>query len=92
MASAASPQQLIIPDYVLASIGKDGDSLRLELALFFYKEFDLSTRDAAKFAGISPIAFQKELGKRSIAIHYDESDALHDVEAMEDFDNKHPLP
>ena len=62
------------------------------MALFFYKEFDLSTRDAAKFAGISPIAFQKELGKRSLAIHYDESDALHEVETVEGFDEKYPLP
>lgn len=90
MASTTS-QQLIIPDYVLESIGKDDDSLRLELALFFYKEFDLSTKDAAKFAGISQVAFQRELGRRRIAVHYDESDALHDVETMKDFDEEFPL-
>lgn len=81
---------MVIPDCVLVSIGKDDDSMRLELATFFYKELDLSSGDAARFAGISKVAFQRELGKRKITVHYDESDALHDAETMRHFDDKFP--
>lgn len=85
-------QPLIIPEYILESIGKDDQSIKLELAIFFYKEFDLTSGDAAKFAGITRIAFWRELGNRNIPINYDESDALHDVETMKQFNKKFPLP
>lgn len=85
---AASP--VIIPTDILESIGKDDKAIRLELAIFFYKEFDLSSGQAAKFAGISRIAFWQELGKRKIPIAYDETDALHDIEVIRQFNEKFP--
>lgn len=87
---AASP--LIIPANIVESLGKDDKAIRLELAIFFYKEFDLSAGGAAKFAGLSRIAFWRELGKRHIPVNYDEADARHDVEEVERFNKKFPHP
>lgn len=82
---------LIIPAEILESIGKDDHVIRLELAIFFYKEFDLASGEAAKFAGISRVTFWRELGKRHIPINYDEGDAQQDVRAIEKFNKKFPL-
>jgi len=91
MTTASSAVPVIIPADILISIGKDDQAIRLELAIFFYKEFDLSAGQAAKFAGISRIAFWNELGKRGIPINYDESDAKQDVETIEQINKEFPL-
>ena len=88
--AAATP--LVIPTEILESIGKDDKAIRLELAIFFYKEFDLSSGEAAKFAGLTRVAFWRELGKRHIPVNYDEADARHDVEEIQRFNEKFPLP
>ena len=88
--SATAP--LIIPAAIVESIGKDDKVIRLELAIFFYKEFDLSSGEAAKFAGSSRIAFWHELGKRKIPVNYDETEARQDVDTIEKINAKFPSP
>ena len=90
--SSAATTPLVIPAEILESIGKDDKAIRVELAIFFYKEFDLSSGEAAKFAGLSRVAFWQELGKRNIPVNYDEADARHDAEEMERFNEKFPRP
>ncbi|AEE50348.1 UPF0175 family protein [Haliscomenobacter hydrossis] len=85
---SVTPLSVVIPNGILESIGKDEQEIKLELAVFFYKEFHLSSSKAAEFAGISRIAFWKELGKREIPLNYDEEDARHDVETMLEFNAK----
>lgn len=82
------PQAVIIPNEILESIGKDEQEIKIELAVFFYKAFHLSSSKAAEFAGISRVAFWKELGKREIPLNYDEEDARHDVETILEFNAK----
>lgn len=81
---------VIIPANILVSIGRPERELKIDLAIFFYKEFQLSAGKSAQFAGLSRVEFWQELAVRKVAINYDESDALHDVEAMRLFGQKHP--
>ena len=74
-----------IPDNIVALTNKDEKTLKLELAVFFYKEFELTLGQAASFAEISLIQFLKELGNRNIPINYDEEDAQHDVEMAQKY-------
>ncbi|MBK9014543.1 MAG: UPF0175 family protein [Saprospiraceae bacterium] len=90
MTTIAENRPLVIPPDVLQSIGLSEQSIKLELAIIFYKEFQLSSGKAARFAGISRVAFLHELGLRKIAINYDEADAQHDVEAINEFNKNSP--
>ena len=74
-----------IPDNIVALTTKDEKSLRLEIAIFFYKEFEFTLSQAASFAEISLSFFLKELGKRNISINYDAEDAEQDVKTAEKF-------
>jgi len=81
---------LVIPLELVKMTGLDEQELKIELAIYFYKKFNLSSGKAARFAGIPRVAFFHELGKRNIPVNYDENDALHDVEAMKAFGEKYP--
>ena len=52
------------PDHF--KLGKEEQELRIELAVYFYKELNPSSGKAAKFAYLSRIAFWLELGKRGM--------------------------
>jgi predicted HTH domain antitoxin len=82
---------LVIPSELVKLTGLGEQELKIELAIYFYKKFNLSSGKAARFAGIPRVVFFHELGKRKIAVNYDEQDALHDVEAMKAFNEKHPI-
>ena len=86
---AAIPQFITIPSEILERIGKDEQEIKIELAIFFYKDFNLSASKAAEFAGINRLAFWKELGNRQIPLNYDEEDAQHDVEVINEFNKTH---
>ncbi len=86
----ANISPIIIPIEVLQNLGKTEKDLKIELAVMFYRQFNLPSGQAAQFAGISRVGFFYELGKRNIPINYDESDALHDVEAIKKFNQKFP--
>jgi predicted HTH domain antitoxin len=74
-----------IPDSIVALTNKDEKTLKLDLAVFFYKEFELTLSQASSFAEISLIQFLKELGNRNIPINYDEEDAEHDVKMAQQY-------
>lgn len=81
---------MLIPAEIVQMTGKDEQELKIELAIFFYKKFNLSSGKAARFAGIPRFAFFHELGKRNLTVNYDEEDAKHDVEAIKKFNEKFP--
>lgn len=62
---------LVIKDRELKEIRLSADELRLEIAILMYQQQRLSLVKASKFAQINRILFQKELGKREIAVNYD---------------------
>lgn len=82
---------LTIPADIVQFIGKSDEEIKIALAIFFYKEFGLSTAQAAGFAEMSRVAFLHELGKRKIPINYDATDAQHDAETMRQFNEEFPV-
>ena len=86
--TATENAPIFISSEVIQSLGMNEQEMRIELAIFFYKKLSLSSGEAAKFAQIPRVAFWHELGKRKIPINYDEDDALHDVETMQQFNEK----
>lgn len=83
-------RSITIPPEVLSATGKEADELKIELAIFFYQNFSLSAGEAAKFAELSRVAFQYELGKRKIPINFDEIDVTDDLNAINLFNKKFP--
>lgn len=55
---------------------------RIETATHFYELGKMSIGQATKFAGIDRIAFQTELSKRNINIHFTVSDLHHDLNTL----------
>jgi len=64
---------LVIEDTYLAASGYSEVELRLEIAVMLFEKERLSLRKAAALAGVHWIIFMKELDKRKIFLHYDES-------------------
>lgn len=83
-------QSITIPPEVLSATGKKTDELKIEIAIFFYQNFNLSAGEAARFAEISRVAFHYELGKRKVPINFDEADVTEDLKAIDTFNKKFP--
>ena len=64
---------LTIEEKYLQASGYSEEALKLEIAILLYQQERLSLRKAAALAGIHWLEFMKELDKREIALHYDES-------------------
>ena len=64
---------LTIEDTYLKASGYEAQELRLEIAVMLFEKERLSLRKAANMAGVHWLDFMKELDRRSIALHYDES-------------------
>jgi predicted HTH domain antitoxin len=68
-----SVAMLVIDDSYIRASGYDEQQLRLEIAIMLFEKEKLSLRKAATLSGLHWIDFMKELDKRKIALHYDES-------------------
>ena len=64
---------LLIEDAYLKASGYSEPELRLEIAVMLFEKERLSLRKAASLATLHWLHFLKELAKRQIPIHYDES-------------------
>jgi predicted HTH domain antitoxin len=60
-----------------AKLGKS--DLKLRIALILFQEELVTLGQAAKIAGLHQMLFQKELAKRQIPVHYDETDFERDL-------------
>lgn len=58
--------------------------IQLDLALGMYISNRLTLGQAAKVAGLSQTAFQRELGLRRISIHYTLEDLQEDLRAVKE--------
>ena len=76
---------VLVSEEIVRAIGKPEEEVRLELAIFFYQHFKVSAGKAATFAGLSRIAFWRELATRKIPLHYDVADLEQDVKTLEEF-------
>lgn len=64
---------IVIDDGYIKATGLDEDELKLEIAVMLFEKEKLSLRKAASLAGLNWLIFMKELDRRSIDIHYDET-------------------
>lgn len=64
---------IVIDDNYIKEVGLNEDELKLDIAIMLFEKEKLSLRKAASLAGISWLMFMKELDKRDISIHYDET-------------------
>jgi len=64
---------LLIEDTYIKASGLTEQELRLEIAIMLFEKEKLSLRKSASLAEMHWLDFMKELDKRNIALHYDES-------------------
>jgi predicted HTH domain antitoxin len=72
-----------VPDDVLTGVTVSEDEARLDIALGLFADRKVTLGRAALIAGISQMAFQRELGRRSIPVHYDLQDLKDDLRTVE---------
>jgi predicted HTH domain antitoxin len=64
---------LLIEDTYIKASGLTEEQLEVEIAIMLFEKEKLSLRKAASLADMHWLDFMKELDKRHIALHYDES-------------------
>lgn len=65
---------ILITDEVLEKVQMSGSEFLIDIACYMYEKKKLSMGKARTLSNLDQISFQKELGKRSIDIHYTEDD------------------
>ncbi|SDG77992.1 Predicted antitoxin, contains HTH domain [Dyadobacter soli] len=73
---------LELNDNVIKSTGLTEQELRIELAVRLYEDGKITVGQGGTMTGLGSIRFQKELGKRKIAWHYDVEDLHADLETL----------
>ncbi len=73
---------ITIPDHVLAETKLSAGELILDFAVYLYDKKIVSIGQAKKIAGINLLAFQQEIAKRNIFIHYEIEDLEKDLENL----------
>lgn len=68
-----------IPTQIMEQIHMTPEQIRLELAVYLYDKKRLTLGQAKRLAGLGQIAFQQELAKRDVYIHYDMIDFQKDI-------------
>ena len=71
-----------LPDNLIHQTGLSEAELRLKIAIELFKEERLSLGQASQLAGIHRLAFQQELGKRKVPVHYDEEMLENDLKTL----------
>ncbi len=64
---------IILEDTYITAAGYTEQELKLEIAVMLFEKERLSLRKAASLAAMHWLDFMKELDRRKISIHYDES-------------------
>jgi predicted HTH domain antitoxin len=74
--------ELTVPDEIAAQTGCSEGELLFDLAVGLFLDGRLTSGHAAHLAGLSKIAFLDELGRRRIAMPYDEQDLATDLQTL----------
>lgn len=72
-------QEIIVSTEFLEKAKMSASELTLEVAVYLYDKKKLTMGQAKRLVGLDQIAFQKELGKRGVYIHYEMSDVEKDL-------------
>ena len=78
---------LVIGDQELQAINLTAEELRLEIAIWFYQTGKMSSGQASKFANVSRVQFQKELGQRKVPVNYGIEDFEQDMQTIQEAKN-----
>ncbi len=73
---------LIIPIEVLEQAKMTAQELAVEIAVYLYEKKRLTMGQAKRVAGLGQIAFQHELAKRGVYIHYNLADFEKDIKNL----------
>lgn len=73
---------IVIPDHVIRKSALKEEEFRLELAIYLFEKRFLTLGQASELADLSQYAFQQELGKRDLFIHYDLKDLEEDLDTL----------
>ena len=84
MLQHASDMTIEIPDKFIARSGRTEDELKLKLAIFLFQEEVFTLGQASQFAELHQIAFQRELARREIPLHYGLEELRDDVDTIKD--------
>jgi predicted HTH domain antitoxin len=72
-----------IPDQALQAAEISSEELLVDFAVYLYEKKILSIGQARKIAALDLLAFQKELAKRDVYIHFEIEDLEKDLANLE---------
>lgn len=72
-----------IPDQALQTAKISSEELLVDFAVYLYEKKILSIGQARKIADLDLLAFQKELAKRDVYIHFEVEDLEKDLANLE---------
>lgn len=72
-----------IPDQALQTAKISSEELLVDFAVYLYEKKILSIGQARKIADLDLLAFQKELSKRDVYIHFEVEDLEKDLANLE---------
>ncbi|MCS6919749.1 MAG: UPF0175 family protein [Fimbriimonadales bacterium] len=73
-----------ISDEMLRAAKMSADEFRLETALWLYQQERLTLAQAARWAGMTRLRFQRALYERNAPIHYDHEELKRDWETVQE--------
>lgn len=73
---------LVISDELLQTVNMSEAELRQELALLLFQKEKFTLAQAARFASMTRLQFQKLLADRQIPVHYDIEDLEQDLKTL----------
>ncbi|TAK50535.1 MAG: hypothetical protein EPO28_00060 [Saprospiraceae bacterium] len=76
---------ITIPEPDFKGLGKTEAEARLDLAIFFYTNWNMPPARCAEYAGISKVVFLDELGQRKIPMRYDLTALENDIQNWENY-------
>lgn len=70
---------ILITDDLLRQANMSEQELRLEIALMLFQKEVFTLGQASTFAGVAQFAFQQEMARRKIPMHYGEEELEEDL-------------
>ncbi|MCS6918461.1 MAG: UPF0175 family protein [Fimbriimonadales bacterium] len=75
---------VIVSEEMLRETQMSEDEFRQELAIWLYREGRLTLAQAARWAGITRLQFQRALSDKGLSIHYETTDLDEDLRGLEE--------
>ncbi|MBC7969449.1 MAG: UPF0175 family protein [Verrucomicrobia bacterium] len=76
---------ILISDEILQAAHITEAELRQEIAVMLFQQERFTLGQASRFAEMSQLQFQRLLGSRQIALHYDLAELQEDVKSLQEY-------